>query len=126
MTWLAADPLVVELEGLRYPDSDVRRMYLDEHEAWTENIAFDPNFGDFLLPFAPDRLHKANISGGMPSGVVIGEEGRVVLDSPFQEMGFLDFLNTAFRGYGFLRPDDIPVRFRKQLAEKLDGQLHYL
>lgn len=128
-----ADPLVVEFERLRYPGDDVRQMYVDEHDAWEHNVRYDPDFGPFRLPFAPDRLHKANISGGMPASLSLSAtdgsataDGWVVLDSPPQEMWFVDYLNAVFVGHGFLRPEYIPDRFREQLSELLAGRLHYL
>jgi hypothetical protein len=69
----AADPLVIELEGTRYPDASIRDHFAGEYEAWQDWTADDPDAGGFVLPLAPDRLHKANISGGFP-GPAIGAE----------------------------------------------------
>ncbi len=63
-----ADPLVIELEGSRYPDMGVIEYFASEHEAWAEEAAQDPTVGSFILPVSPDRLHKANLSGGQPYG----------------------------------------------------------
>lgn len=60
----ASDPLVIELEGSRYPESDIGEYFADEHQAWSEwPEARSGRAGPFVLPAAPDRLHKDNTSG---------------------------------------------------------------
>lgn len=64
----AADPLVIELEleGTRYPGSSARDYFQGEADAWKEWSTEDPDAGAFVLPAAPDRLHKASTRGGEP------------------------------------------------------------
>jgi len=63
-TSASADPLVVELEGSRYPNVSLRTYFEEEAEAWHGWSATHPEAGLFVLPLAPDRLHKDNVSGG--------------------------------------------------------------
>jgi hypothetical protein len=66
----AADPLVLEVEGSRYPRVQMRDHFEAEFAAWQEWSDNNAE-GPFELPVAPDRLHKANISGGDPYGFPI-------------------------------------------------------
>lgn len=55
------------MEGSRYPNVASIRGYFDgELSMWREWSAEDPDAGPFVLPLAPDRLHKENVSGGAP------------------------------------------------------------
>lgn len=99
-TSASADPLVVEVAGLRYPGHDVRRSLLDEFEQWREY----PEDGPFQLPVAPDHLHKNNISGGAPYGLVLpyaGADAVIVTDTA---MSFVTYLQKVFTTGGFPRP----------------------
>lgn len=63
---------MVELEGSRYPDHPTERYFEEElriHEEMSSDAADD--VGPFVLPLAPDRLHKDNVSGGSPYGVFL-------------------------------------------------------
>jgi hypothetical protein len=113
----AADPLVVELEGLRWPGASMREFLEGEAEVHAE--AGDGEV--FVLPVAPDALHKANVSGGpaygfrLPDGCVDALfVGEVVTP-------FVDHLNAVFAGGGFLghagtRP---PWELRRRLSAGL-------
>jgi hypothetical protein len=99
-TSAAADPLVIEAEGSRYPGSSLREYFEDELEQWEED---DPDTaGLFVLPLAPDRLHKDNTSGGSPYGIVLPD---ACADGLFQReagtMPFVSYLNWAFSEGGF-------------------------
>lgn len=64
-TSAAADPLMIEVEGSRYPGESIREYFDDERTEWREHHRKDPDTaGLFVLPLAPDRLHKDNTSGG--------------------------------------------------------------
>ena len=101
----AADPFVFELEGLRFPEESMTDYWDSEVEAWN----FSREEGDevseqFVLPVSPDRLHKANISGGAPYGLRVPDEsvdGTFVAETEFQ---FVDYLNSVFAGGGFAAP----------------------
>ncbi len=67
----SGDPLVIEAEGSRYAGEPIRGYFEDCHEQWREWAADDPAAGLFVLPLAPDRLIKENISGGPPYGVIL-------------------------------------------------------
>jgi hypothetical protein len=100
----AADPLVIELEGTRHPESSIRDYYQAELGEWEEWAAEDPEAGGFVLPVAPDRLHKANISGGEPYGFRVPE---ATAEGPFVgevAMPFVAYLNGVFRHGGFPGP----------------------
>lgn len=114
-----ADPLVVEFEQAVY-GGGAREYYAEELERWRE----DPDPGEgFQLDYAPDALHKANISGDGPYGILLpgeGVDGRV---GP--ALWFVDDLNTAFAAGGF--PEalveegyvDPPAGLRESLARDL-------
>ncbi|MEP7330820.1 MAG: hypothetical protein ABI692_01895 [Terracoccus sp.] len=97
----AADPLVVELEGSRYPDASVRDYYEGELDAWQDWSADDPDAGGFVLPVAPDRLHKANVSGGASYGFRIPDATAEGLFIGEVAMPFVSYLNWVFRRGGF-------------------------
>jgi hypothetical protein len=68
----SADPLVIEAQGTPYPDEPIRRYFDSEHETWRRESAQDPaQAGLFVLPLAPDRLIKENVSGGPPYGLIL-------------------------------------------------------
>jgi hypothetical protein len=61
------DPLVVEA-----PVQHIR----SEYEAWTSARGTEWDRGTiFEVPLAPDYLHKANVSGGMPLAVAVPNPG---------------------------------------------------
>jgi hypothetical protein len=57
-----------------------------------------------MLPLAPDRLHKDNVSGGPPYGIVLADgcvDGLFVGETT---MPFVSYLNWVFRNGGFPWP----------------------
>ncbi|MFT4225901.1 hypothetical protein [Micropruina sp.] len=116
-----ADPLVLELEYSRYHDASAQDLYDGELDAWHDSTGDDPSAGCFVLPVAPDRLHKANISGGAPYGLRVPDgcaEGIFVAEVA---MPFVDYLNQVFRSGGFPGPvqDEAGWCIRRELAEGL-------
>jgi hypothetical protein len=114
----AADPLVIELEGSKYPDHAIVDYFDDELEAYEEQAEEGE---PFVLPLAPDRLHKENISGGSPYGIVL-PDGRA--DGTFdaeETMPFVEYLRWVFAGGGFPVGDGSPEgeRIRRELAADL-------
>lgn len=95
----AADPLVVEVAGLRYPGDDIRPSLLDEFEQWREY----PEGRPFQLPVAPDHLHKDNVSGGAPYGLVLPDACADALIVTDMAMSFVSYLQKAFGAGGFPR-----------------------
>lgn len=98
-TSAAADPLVVEVAGSRYPGNDVRTYLLDELEQWREH----PEGRPFQLPVAPDHLQKDNVSGGAPYGLVLPDgcaDAIIVTDTA---MSFVSYLQHVFDSGGFPR-----------------------
>lgn len=92
----AADPLVVELEGSRYPGASMRAFVHGELDAWREQAAEDAELGLFVLPVAPDRLTKSDVSGGAPYGFVLPDgcaDGLFVAETT---TGFVSYLNRVF------------------------------
>jgi hypothetical protein len=118
----SADPLVIEAEGSRYPGEAIEDYYEDELRAHRELSSNGPDdFGPFVLPLAPDRLHKDNVSGGPPYGILLPDgcaDGLFVAETA---MPFVSYLNWVFRSGGFpgttTSPDQWQVR--RSLAEDL-------
>jgi hypothetical protein len=84
------DPLVVDA-----PVEYIR----SEFEAWSHDRGTEWDRGSqFEIPVAPDYLHKANISGGAPYGLVVPNAGvdGLLLWEPHQTT-FVNYLRTAFR-----------------------------
>lgn len=100
-----ADPLVVELEYSGYPDASAKVYYEGEFDAWQGWSSEDPGAaGGFVLPVAPDRLHKANTSGGLPYGFRVPDgcaEGTFIAEVA---MPFVAYLNWVFASGGFPGP----------------------
>ena len=85
----AADPFVLEIEGHAVPGgSDMRCVLVGEREAWEEYSDGEP----FQLPVAPDALHKDNVSGGPPYGIVLPDSGAVGRIVAAEEMSFVDYV----------------------------------
>jgi hypothetical protein len=111
----AADPLVLEVEGARYPGASVRDFYLGEHGAWAD----EPDGRGFVLPLAPDRLHKANVSGGGPYGVRLPDATAEGLFVGEVAMPFVAYLNHVFDHGGFPGPTPGGGLLRRSLATDL-------
>ncbi len=127
-----ADPLVIQLEGSHYPGGGIIGYFEDELEAYRESGIDDT---PFALPVAPDYLHKANVSGGSPYGIVLpdaGVEGRIVSDDGFprdypseygfgSEMPFVAYLNWVFGHGGF--PDHSLTATNPEVIASLSSDL---
>jgi hypothetical protein len=84
------DPLVVDA-----PVEYIR----SEHAEWAAARGTEWDRGmTFEVPIAPDYLHKANVSGGMPYGLVVPEPAvdGLLLWEPHQTT-FVEYLRIAFR-----------------------------
>lgn len=103
-TSAAADPLVIEVAGLRHPGDDVRAYLLDEFEQWPEYREGRP----FELPIAPDHLHKDNVSGGAPYGLVLPDACADALIVTETATSFVSYLQRVFATGGFPRPSRHP------------------
>lgn len=118
----AADPLVIEVEGSRLPNSPIRKYFEEDFAAWREWSAVDPEVEPFVLPMAPDRFHKDNVSGGAPYGVVLPDgsvDGTFVADTA---VPFVAYLNHVFMSGGFPWPTasfTAQTRITQELAEGL-------
>ncbi|MHA3703466.1 hypothetical protein ACXR2U_14915 [Jatrophihabitans sp. YIM 134969] len=113
----AADPLVIEVEGTRYPAGSWQTSLEDDAAAWAESGDAEP----FVLTLSPDRLHKANVSGGDPYGIVVpdaGVDGRFMGET---STWFVDHLNATFARGGFpAAPGSGPgERITRELARDL-------
>ncbi|MGX7672606.1 hypothetical protein [Plantactinospora sp. DSM 117369] len=121
-TSASGDPLVVELEGARHPDYPPIRHYFDaEWNGWREHSEEDPDAGLFVLPLAPDRLHKENVSGGPPYGIVLPDGCVDGLFAGETTMPFVSYLNQVFSHGGFPRwtGSQDEWRIRRALAKDL-------
>lgn len=110
-----ADPLVLEAEQSFYSSlleepSTVRDYYADEYESWQDWSDDDPQADGFVLTVAPDRLHKANTSGGSPYGFALPDRGADGLFAAETTMPFVDYLNHVFANGGFFDPVPEPLR----------------
>jgi hypothetical protein len=75
-------------------------------EEWQQKIeASHPEVvGPALLQLAPDYLHKANISGGMPYGFSVpNAEMDAVFEYEEHALPFVDYLRLCFHWGGFTR-----------------------
>ena len=122
-TSASADPLVVEVEGSRHPGrSSIREHFEDEWDGWLEYHEEDPETaGLFVLPLAPDRLHKENTSGGGPYGIVLPDGCVDGIFAGEVSMPFVSYLNWVFREGGFPWPsgEHGQWRVRHRLVEDL-------
>ncbi|WP_147394430.1 hypothetical protein [Arthrobacter cheniae] len=101
---------------------EMSEYFASEHEAWAEEAAHNPGAGSFVLPVSPDRLHKANLSGGQPYGFRIPcSDADGVFTAP-AEMSFVSYLNLVLENGGFAAwpPGDAMARLKNRLA---DGML---
>jgi len=76
----------------------------------------------FVLPLAPDRLHKDNLSGGGPPyGIVLPDGCADGLFAGETTMPFVSYLNGVFRNGGFPWPaaSDSRWRVKQALAKDL-------
>ena len=97
----SADPLVIQVEGLRYPNDSICDHYLGEWEQWRGWIENDPDAGPFELDLAPDRFHKENVSGGGPYGMRLPDGCADGLFVAEMMMPFVSYRNRVFRRGGF-------------------------
>jgi hypothetical protein len=100
----SGDPLVIELEGSRYPGESIADEYEHKFRFWREWAEQDPGAGPFTLDIAPDRLHKDNISGGPPYGIIVPDpcaDAQVTGEEGDDPVPFVSYLNDAFAHGGF-------------------------
>jgi hypothetical protein len=100
----SADPLVIQTEGSHYPGHSMQNYFDDEWTSWQESRDEHPDTEPFVLPLAPDRLHKENVSGGGPYGMILPDGCADGLFVGETTMPFVDYLNWVFRGAGFPWP----------------------
>jgi hypothetical protein len=88
--------------SFEYPDPLVVDAPVDyirsEFEAWAEDRGTEWDRGTvFEVPIAPDYLHKANVSGGMPYGIAVPNLAAdgLLLWEPHQTT-FVNYLRIAF------------------------------
>jgi hypothetical protein len=103
-TSAAADPLVIEIEGSRFPGGRMSTYYEEERRMWQQQVSEDPDAGLFVLPLAPDSTHRDNASGGPPYGVVLPDGCADGLFVGETTMPFVSYLNGVFRNGGFPSP----------------------
>lgn len=119
----SGDPLVIEVEGSRYPgDSSIREYLDDEWNDWRDDYADDPSTaGPFVLPLAPDRLHKENVSGGSPYGIILPDGSVEGLFAGETTTPFVSYLNHMFRhgGFPWTTDSDNQWRVKQDLARDL-------
>lgn len=117
----SADPLVIELEGSMYPNDAIVDYFSEELSAHEEEPGGD-SAGPFVLPVAPDRLHKENVSGGSPYGFVLPDGCADGMFSAEVMMPFVSYLQWVFAGGGFparTGTTEAQWRVRRDLAADL-------
>jgi hypothetical protein len=112
---MLTDALVVEFELRGYADRgpgwEAKEHFRNELEEWKANVSEygAESVGRFLLPFAPDIYHKANVSGGAPYGIYLPDgspdatchiNGRDIL--------FIDYLRECFSFAGLPGARSLP------------------
>jgi len=97
-----ADPLVIQVEGSHDPESRIQDYFANEWEQWRDDET-DSTRGPFILDLAPDNLHKANVSGGPPYGMLLPDACADGLFRAETGMPFVEYLNWVFRRAGFPR-----------------------
>jgi hypothetical protein len=112
-----ADPLVIQAEGSHFPQDPVKNYFLSEFEAWEDSGPVDC---PFVLPLAPDRLHKANLSGGPTYGIRLPDACTDGLFIAETTMPFVAYLNWVFAGGGFPARVGGPDRWRVLAALRED------
>jgi len=114
----AGDPLVIELEGAHYPGAPMQRYFEGELEVWREQAEAGRMF---VLPLAPDRIMKSNVSGGPPYGVIVPDGCADGLFVGETAMPFVSYLNWVFRNGGFPWPTspDNQWQLKRTLAKDL-------
>jgi hypothetical protein len=87
------DPLVV--------DAPID-FVLSEYDMWLEDRGTEHDQGSaFSVAIAPDYLHKANVSGGMPYSIAVpdgGADGLLLWER--HQTTFVNYLRIAFRWAG--------------------------
>lgn len=69
---------------------------------WRRWAARDPEqAGLFVLPLSPDRVHKENVSGGAPYGLILPDGCADGLFASEIMMPFVSYLNHVFSHGGF-------------------------
>lgn len=83
------DPLVIDAP-VEYIKSEYEAWSRDRGTGWDRGSTFE-------VPVAPDYLHKANVSGGMPYGLAVPNPGAdgLLLWEPHQTT-FVNYLRIAF------------------------------
>jgi hypothetical protein len=112
---MITDALVVEFELSGYADRgpgwDAKEYYQNELETWRADVAEygQKEIGPFLLTFAPDAYHKANVSGGGPYGIYL-PDGSIDATCRIngREISFVDYLRECFASGGFPGAPSLP------------------
>lgn len=105
----SGDPLVIELEGSRYPGGSISGYYEEAFQAWREWATHNLDSRPFTLDVAPDRLFKDNVSGGAPYGIIVPDlcaDGRFTGEEGSDPVPFVSYLNDAFAHGGFPYGED--------------------
>ena len=96
----SADPLIVEIEGSHYPTSDLR-SYFSSAYTHLQKVLPSERRNDFVLPISPDRLHKENVSGGEPYGVIVPDASAEGYFAAERTVPFVSYLIWVFSHGGF-------------------------
>lgn len=77
---------------------------IEEYQEWESYVEVDgpEEAGLFAIPIAPDALHKANVSGGGPYGLLFPNNGMDGLllegDEPeWHHTSFVNYLRICFK-----------------------------
>lgn len=93
----AGDPFVFEVGWDRYAPGMVRTSIEVEFAEWQDSGREDP----FTLSVSPDRLHKQNVSGGDPYGVVLPDRRADGTMLAGEAVSMVTCLRSVFAAGGF-------------------------
>lgn len=90
-----------EMDPLCIDPPSVSTYFLEEWKEQKRDPDWNPG-NPFRIDLAPDYLHKANISGGMPYAILVPFLGAdpIFVDER-HELPFVDYLRLAFKWAGF-------------------------
>src|SRR6185369_6322378 len=91
------------------------------HDQGSAGAEFGPPIRPAGLPLAPDRLHKENVSGGPPYGLILPDGSAERLFAAETTMPFVSHLNWVFSHGGF--PGRTARRNRWQMKQSLARDL---
>ena len=100
---------------------DIWRRFTAKVGIAATHVLARSDVGPFVLPVSPDRLHKDNVSGGPPYGIVVPDGCADGIFAAEAAMPFVSYLNWVFSSGGFpgCSASPAPWALRQSLAKDL-------